>query len=159
MTQNPITCSSQSSDKTDKLRKPKRGTSLSSQPVPPPPLTTTTISTTLSNSVVSTTKRGSRNNHQTPPPSISVAPVTSIIQGPSQGVGHFSSVGTGSGMGPTVKDSPPSSPGSESMSNSGPVRRKRKSAGAPSITPTPSTSCSIPTAIANSTKDEKDVKL
>ncbi|XP_046742655.1 protein AF-10-like isoform X1 [Diprion similis] len=150
---------SQSSDKPDKLRKPKRGATSNSQPVPPPPLTTSTISTSLPNSIVSTTKRGSRSNHQTPPPLITVAPVPSIIQGPSQPVGHFSSVGTGSGMGPTVKDSPPSSPGSESMSNSGPVRRKRKSAGGASTTPTPSTSSSTPTAMANSTKDEKDIKL
>ncbi|XP_012265590.2 protein AF-10 isoform X2 [Athalia rosae] len=150
---------SQSSDKPDKSRKPKRGASSNSQPIPPPPLPTTTTSTALPNSIVSTTKRGSRSSHQTPPPAVTVAPVTSIIQGPNQGVGHFSSIASGTTMGPTVKDSPPSSPGSESMSSSGPVRRKRKSAGTPCTTIAPSTSNNTPMALANSTKEEKDIKL
>lgn len=59
-------------------------------------------------------------------------------------------------MGPTVKESPPSSPGSESMSSNGPGRRKRKSASAASTTPTPSAS-STPTL--TNPKEEKDVKL
>lgn len=88
-----------------------------------------------------------------------MASVQSTIQGPTLGTGHFSSVGTGSGgiMGPTVKDSPPSSPGSESMSSTGPGRRKRKGAGTASSTPTPSAS-NTPT-LANHTKEEKEVKL
>ncbi|XP_015601287.1 protein AF-10 isoform X3 [Cephus cinctus] len=157
-------CRSQSSDKPEKTRKPKRGSTPSSQPattVPLPLSASTATSTTVSNNtVVSTTKRGARSNHQTPPPSITVAPIPSIIQGPTLGTGHFSSVGSGSvgTMGPTVKESPPSSPGSESMSSSGPGRRKRKSAGAASTTPTPSTS-NTPTTLLSCTKEEKDVKL
>ncbi|KAK2585361.1 hypothetical protein KPH14_010039 [Odynerus spinipes] len=180
---------SQSSDKQEKARKPKRGSSNSQpalaqaqsqqvqpqpqqvQPQPqqvqpqPQPQTQqpiSSIATSVSSSaVVTTSKRGGRNNHQTPPPSVSIAPVPSIIQGPSLVTcGHFSSVGTGSGgaMGPTVKDSPPSSPGSESMSSNGPGRRKRKSAGTASTTPTPPAS-STPTTLTNNTKEEKDIKL
>ncbi|XP_033212743.1 protein AF-10-like isoform X2 [Belonocnema kinseyi] len=150
---------SQSSDKQEKLRKPKRGSS-SSQSIPTSSQLITSAATSLSNSaVVTTTKRTGRNNRQTPPPSVAVASIQSIIQGPTLGTGHFSSVGTGSGgiMGPTVKDSPPSSPGSESMSSTGPGRRKRKGAGTASNTPTPSAS-STPT-LANHTKEEKEVKL
>ncbi|XP_012288571.1 protein AF-10 isoform X2 [Orussus abietinus] len=152
---------SQSSDKAEKSRKPRRATS-NSQPATVLAQSVTTAAPAISsNAVVTTTKRGGRSNHQTPPPSATVAPVPSIIQGPTLGTGHFSSVGSGSGgiMGPTVKDSPPSSPGSESMSSSGPGRRKRKSAGGTtSITPTPSTS-NTPTALTTNTKEEKDIKL
>ncbi|KAF3422169.1 hypothetical protein E2986_11690 [Frieseomelitta varia] len=59
-------------------------------------------------------------------------------------------------MGPTVKESPPSSPGSESMSSSGPGRRKRKGTSAASTTPTPSAST---TPTLTNPKEEKDVKL
>ncbi|XP_015430459.1 PREDICTED: protein AF-10-like isoform X2 [Dufourea novaeangliae] len=160
--------SSQSSDKQEKSRKPKRGSS-NSQPAllqaqqqsqhQPPHLTASSVVTSVSSSaVVSTSKRGGRNNHQTPPPAVTVAPVPSIIQGPTLSGGHFSSVGIGGAntMGPTVKESPPSSPGSESMSSTGPGRRKRKSASAASTTPTPSAS-STPTL--TNPKEEKDVKL
>ncbi|KAF3422168.1 hypothetical protein E2986_11690 [Frieseomelitta varia] len=72
--------------------------------------------------------------------------------------GHFSNIGSVSAntMGPTVKESPPSSPGSESMSSSGPGRRKRKGTSAASTTPTPSAST---TPTLTNPKEEKDVKL
>ncbi|KOX73395.1 Protein AF-10 [Melipona quadrifasciata] len=100
----------------------------------------------------------SRSNHQTPPPAVTVAPVSSIIQGPTLCSGHFSNIGSGSAntMGPTVKESPPSSPGSESMSSSGPGRRKRKGTSAASTTPTPSAST---TPTLTNPKEEKDVKF
>ncbi|XP_015188941.1 PREDICTED: protein AF-10-like isoform X3 [Polistes dominula] len=158
---------SQSSDK-DKVRKPKRGSS-NSQPAlaqtqpqsqAQSQLPISSIATSVSSSaVVTTSKRGGRSNHQTSPPTVSVAPVPSIIQGPSLVTsGHFSSIGSVGSMGPTVKDSPPSSPGSESMSSSGPGRRKRKSTCPASTTPTPPAS-STPTTITNNTKEEKDIKL
>ncbi|XP_076300499.1 coiled coil domain containing protein Alhambra isoform X4 [Lasioglossum baleicum] len=161
---------SQSSDKQEKARKPKRGSS-NSQPAlqqsqqqtqlqqqqaqSAAPSVVTSVS---SSAVVTTSKRGGRNNHQTPPPAVTVAPVPSIIQGPTLTAGHFSSVSAGATntMGPTVKESPPSSPGSESMSSNGPGRRKRKSASAASTTPIPSAS-STPTL--TNPKEEKDVKL
>ncbi|XP_033327511.2 coiled coil domain containing protein Alhambra isoform X4 [Megalopta genalis] len=161
---------SQSSDKQEKSRKPKRGSS-NSQPAlqqsqqlpqvqqPQAQSAASSVVTSVSSSaVVTTSKRGGRNNHQTPPPAVTVAPVPSIIQGPSLTGGHFSSVsaGTANVMGPTVKESPPSSPGSESMSSNGPGRRKRKSASAASTTPIPSAS-STPTL--TNPKEEKDVKL
>ncbi|XP_043483958.1 protein AF-10 [Leptopilina heterotoma] len=155
---------SQSSEKQEKLRKPKRGSTsnqsaTTSAPVAVLPQIVSSVSSLSNITVVTTTKRTSRNNHPTPPPSAAVAPIPSIIQGPTLGTGHFSSVGTGSGgiMGPTVKDSPPSSPGSESMSSNGPGRRKRKGAGTSSTTPTPSAS-NTPT-LANHTKEEKEIKL
>ncbi|XP_076684726.1 coiled coil domain containing protein Alhambra isoform X2 [Andrena cerasifolii] len=171
---------SQSSDKQEKSRKPKRGSSNSQpalpqaqpqvqsqphqqhqhqQPQQPPPTASSVVTSVSSSAVVTTSKRGGgRNNHQTPPPAVTVTPVPSIIQGPTLNAGHFSSisVSTVNTMGPTVKESPPSSPGSESMSSSGPGRRKRKSASAASTTPTPSAS-STPTL--TNTKEEKDVKL
>ncbi|CAL7942147.1 unnamed protein product [Xylocopa violacea] len=163
---------SQSSDKQDKPRKLKRGSSNSQPALPHTQLQSQThqqhqsqtaasgiVTSVSNNALVTTSKRGGRSNHQTPPPAISVAPVPSIIQGPTLGSGgHFSNISSGSAntMGPTVKESPPSSPGSESMSSSGPGRRKRKSASAASTTPTPSAS-STPT-LANP-KEEKDVKL
>ncbi|XP_029050847.1 protein AF-10 isoform X2 [Osmia bicornis bicornis] len=163
---------SQSSDKQDKSRKPKRGSS-NSQPalaqvqVPSQPhqqqqqsqpSASSVVTSVSSSAVVTTSKRGGRSNHQTPPPAITVAPIPSIIQGPTLGTGHFSSVNSVSTnlMGPTVKESPPSSPGSESMSSNGPGRRKRKSASAASTTPTPSAS-STPTL--THPKEEKDIKL
>lgn len=158
---------SQSSDKQEKPRKPKRGSS-NSQPALPQvqpqtqqqsQSTASSVVTSVSSSaVVTTSKRGARSNHQTPPPAVTVAPVPSIIQGPTLSSGHFSSIGSSSTntMGPTVKESPPSSPGSESMSSNGPGRRKRKSASAASTTPTPSAS-STPTL--TNPKEEKDVKL
>ncbi|XP_034944970.1 protein AF-10 isoform X2 [Chelonus insularis] len=156
---------SQSTDKQDKVRKTKRGLSSNSQPLPVPPLPVSSTATSTSNSaIVTTSKRGlGRNNHPTPPPpTLTVAPVPSIIQGPTLGTGHFSSVNSGSSgnaMRPVVKDSPPSSPSSESMSSTGPGRRKKKTVGGrDSITPTPSVS-TTPTAIGNNTKEEKDVKL
>ncbi|KAG7212618.1 hypothetical protein KM043_012908 [Ampulex compressa] len=154
---------SQSSDKQEKSRKPKRGSSNSQPSLPqqqPQPPVSSIVTSVSSSAVVTTSKRGGRGNHQTPPPAVAVVPVPSIIQGPTLGIGHFSSVNVNSAntMGPTVKDSPPSSPGSESMSSNGPGRRKRKSAGAASTTPTPSAS-STPTALLNNTKEEKDVKL
>ncbi|XP_066600832.1 protein AF-10 isoform X2 [Prorops nasuta] len=150
---------SQSVDKQEKSRKPKRGSSNSQPTLPQQPLPVTTIANTSSSTVVTTTKRTGRNNHQTPPPSVTIAPVSSIIQGPTLGAGHFSSIGKGSTgtMGPVMKDSPPSSPGSESMSSTGPGRRKRKTAGS-SGTPTP-TASTTPTPLLNSTKEEKDIKL
>ncbi|XP_078041762.1 coiled coil domain containing protein Alhambra isoform X3 [Augochlora pura] len=161
---------SQSSDKQEKSRKPKRGSSNSQpalQPSQQPPqaqhpqahsAASSVVTSVSSSAVVTTSKRGGRNNHQTPPPAVTVAPVPSIIQGPSLTGGHFSSVtaGTANVMGPTVKESPPSSPGSESMSSNGPGRRKRKSASAASTTPIPSAS-STPTL--TNPKEEKDVKL
>ncbi|XP_076236511.1 coiled coil domain containing protein Alhambra isoform X2 [Calliopsis andreniformis] len=169
---------SQSSDKQEKSRKPKRGSSNSLPALPQvqpqvqtqsqqqqhqhqqhtQPAASSVVTSVSSSAVVTTSKRGGRNNHQTPPPAVTVAPVSSIIQGPTLGAGHFSSISSGStnAMGPTVKESPPSSPGSESMSSSGPGRRKRKSASAASTTPTPSAS-STPTL--TNTKEEKDVKL
>lgn len=74
-------------------------------------------------------------------------------------------------MGPVVKDSPPSSPGSEGMSSTGPGRRKRKSTGggvggvggggggSSTTTPMPSASTTPNQLLLNNTKDEKDVKL
>lgn len=153
--------------KQEKPRKPKRGSS-NSQPALPQvqpqtqqqsQSTASSVVTSVSSSaVVTTSKRGARSNHQTPPPAVTVAPVPSIIQGPTLSSGHFSSIGSSSTntMGPTVKESPPSSPGSESMSSNGPGRRKRKSASAASTTPTPSAS-STPTL--TNPKEEKDVKL
>ncbi|XP_012135687.1 coiled coil domain containing protein Alhambra isoform X3 [Megachile rotundata] len=164
---------SQSSDKQEKSRKPKRGSS-NSQPALPQtqlqtqpqqqqqqqsqPSASSVVTSVSSSAVVTTSKRSGRSNHQTPPPAITVAPVPSIIQGPTLGTGHFSSINSGSAnaMGPTVKESPPSSPGSESMSSNGPGRRKRKSASAASTTPTPSAS-STPTL--TNPKEEKDIKL
>ncbi|XP_012342628.1 protein AF-10-like isoform X1 [Apis florea] len=158
---------SQSSDKQEKPRKPKRGSS-NSQPALPQvqpqtqqqsqPTASSVVTSVSSSAVVTTSKRGARSNHQTPPPAVTVAPVPSIIQGPTLSSGHFSSIGSSSTntMGPTVKESPPSSPGSESMSSNGPGRRKRKSASAASTTPTPSAS-STPTL--TNPKEEKDVKL
>ncbi|XP_043602820.1 protein AF-10-like isoform X2 [Bombus pyrosoma] len=158
---------SQSSDKQEKPRKPKRGSS-NSQPALPQVQSQTqqqqsqpvssVVTSVSSSAVVTTSKRGGRSNHQTPPPAVTVAPVPSIIQGPTLSGGHFSNISSGSAnnMGPTVKESPPSSPGSESMSSSGPGRKKRKSASAASITPTPSAS-STPTL--TNPKEEKDIKL
>ncbi|XP_031830338.1 coiled coil domain containing protein Alhambra isoform X7 [Nomia melanderi] len=161
---------SQSSDKQEKSRKPKRGSS-NSQPAlqqpqqqsqaqlqQPQSVASSVVTSVSSSAVVTTSKRGGRNNHQTPPPAVTVAPVPSIIQGPTLSSGHFSSITAGSAntMGPTVKESPPSSPGSESMSSSGPGRRKRKSASAASTTPIPSAS-STPTL--TNPKEEKDIKL
>ena len=116
------------------------------------------VTSVSSSAVVTTSKRGGRSNHQTPPPAVTVAPVPSIIQGPTLSGGHFSNISSGSvnNMGPTVKESPPSSPGSESMSSSGPGRKKRKNISAASITPTPSAS-STPTL--TNPKEEKDIKL
>ncbi|XP_060830016.1 protein AF-10-like isoform X2 [Bombus pascuorum] len=158
---------SQSSDKQEKPRKPKRGSS-NSQPALPQVQSQTqqqqsqpvssVVTSVSSSAVVTTSKRGGRSNHQTPPPAVTVAPVPSIIQGPTLSGGHFSNISSGSvnNMGPTVKESPPSSPGSESMSSSGPGRKKRKSVSAASTTPTPSAS-STPTLI--NPKEEKDIKL
>ncbi|XP_068985319.1 protein AF-10-like isoform X5 [Bombus flavifrons] len=158
---------SQSSDKQEKARKPKRGSS-NSQPALPQVQSQTqqqqsqpvssVVTSVSSSAVVTTSKRGGRSNHQTPPPAVTVAPVPSIIQGPTLSGGHFSNISSGSAnnMGPTVKESPPSSPGSESMSSSGPGRKKRKSASAASTTPTPSAS-STPTL--TNPKEEKDIKL
>ncbi|XP_071638753.1 uncharacterized protein Alh isoform X2 [Temnothorax longispinosus] len=152
---------SQSSDKQEKPRKPKRGSSNSQPPLPQSQMINPSIVTSVSSTaVVSTSKRGGRNNHQTPPPAATVAPVSSIIQGPALAtVGHFSSI-SGAGcsasiMGPTVKESPPSSPGSESMSsNTG--KRKRKTAVS---TPIPSAS-TTPTVLANAMiKEENNIKL
>lgn len=151
---------SQSSDKQEKSRKPKRGSSNSQASLPQLQTAVTSIVTSISSTaVVTTSKRGARNNHQTPPPAATVAPIASIIQGPtSAGIGHFSSVsGTVpvSTMIPTVKESPPSSPGSESMS-SGTGKRKRKGTAS---TPTPSAS-TTPTALSTVTvKEENNVKL
>ncbi|XP_070520252.1 protein AF-10 isoform X1 [Cardiocondyla obscurior] len=151
---------SQSSDKQEKPRKPKRGSSNSQPPLPQLQTTVSSIVTSISSTaVVATSKRGARNNHQTPPPAATVAPVSSIIQGPASAtVGHFSSIsGTGppSIMGPTVKESPPSSPGSESMSSTT-SKRKRKTA---TSTPIPSAS-TAPIILANATiKEENNVKL
>ncbi|XP_053981922.1 protein AF-10-like isoform X2 [Hylaeus volcanicus] len=156
---------SQSSDKQERTRKPKRGSSNSQPALPQPqlqqqpqPTGSSVVTSVSSSAVVTTSRRGGRSNHQTPPPALSVTPIPSIIQGPTLSGGHFSSVGSGSTntMGPTVKESPPSSPGSESMSSNGPGRRKRKSASAASTTPTPSAS-STPTL--TNPKEEKDVKL
>ncbi|XP_071874635.1 coiled coil domain containing protein Alhambra isoform X2 [Bombus fervidus] len=158
---------SQSSDKQEKPRKPKRGSS-NSQPALPQVQSQTqqqqsqpvssVVTSVSSSAVVTTSKRGGRSNHQTPPPAVTVAPVPSIIQGPTLSGGHFSNISSGSAnnMGPTVKESPPSSPGSESMSSSGPGRKKRKAASAASTTPTPSAS-STPTL--TNPKEEKDIKL
>ncbi|XP_003403213.1 protein AF-10 isoform X2 [Bombus terrestris] len=158
---------SQSSDKQEKPRKPKRGSS-NSQPALPQVQSQTqqqqsqpvssVVTSVSSSAVVTTSKRGGRSNHQTPPPAVTVAPVPSIIQGPTLSGGHFSNISSGSvnNMGPTVKESPPSSPGSESMSSSGPGRKKRKNISAASITPTPSAS-STPTL--TNPKEEKDIKL
>ena len=112
-----------------------------------------------SHTVVTTGKRTVRNDHLTTLPAVTVAPAPPIIQGPTLGTGHFSSVGTGSGgiMGPTVKDSPPSSPGSESMSSTGAGRRKRKGAGTASAIVTPlASNTQIP---VNHSKEEKEIKL
>jgi len=154
-----LTFSSQSSDKQEKPRKPKRGSN-NQLSLPQSQTSVSSIVTSVSSTaVVTTTKRGARNNHQTPPPAATVTPVPSIIQGPASAtVGHFSSIsGPGSVniMGPTVKESPPSSPGSESMSSTT-SKRKRKTAAS---TPIPSAS-STPTALANiSIKEENNVKL
>ncbi|XP_011303288.1 protein AF-10 isoform X2 [Fopius arisanus] len=143
----------QSTEKQEKRGRTKRISS-SSNPVAGPPVPSSSSSTSIT-----TSKRGGRSSQAPPtlppPPAVTVAPVPSIIQGPTLGIGHFSSVGSGT-MGPVVKDSPPSSPGSESMSSTGPGRRKRKSAG--NTTPTPSAS-TTPTAMLTNAKDEKDVKL
>ncbi|KYN05675.1 PREDICTED: uncharacterized protein F54F2.2-like [Cyphomyrmex costatus] len=150
---------SQSSDKQEKPRKPKRGSN-NQLSLPQSQTTASSIVTSVSSTaVVTTTKRGARNNHQTPPPAATVAPIPSIIQGPALAtVGHFSSIsGPGSVniMGPTVKESPPSSPGSESMSSTT-SKRKRKTAAS---TPIPSAS-TTPTALINiPIKEENNVKL
>ncbi|XP_011869731.1 PREDICTED: protein AF-10 isoform X2 [Vollenhovia emeryi] len=150
---------SQSSDKQEKPRKPKRGSSNSQTSLPQSQPSVPSIVTSVSSTaVVTTSKRSARNNHQTPPPAATVAPVPSIIQGPASAtVGHFSSIG-GLGpvsiMGPTVKESPPSSPGSESMSSNTSKRRRKAAAS----TPIPSAS-STPTALANATIKEENVKL
>ncbi|XP_014486201.1 PREDICTED: protein AF-10-like [Dinoponera quadriceps] len=160
---------SQSSDKQEKVRKPKRGASNNQQPSLQQQSQTTASSSSIVSSVPSaatvmtTSKRGGRNNHQTPPPAVTVAPVPSIIQGPTSSGGHFSGVGTGTlinAIGPaaTVKESPPSSPGSESMSSSGPGRRKRKMNVTAAVS-TPSAS-TTPTTVANTAlKEENNVKL
>ncbi|KAH0549802.1 hypothetical protein KQX54_014359 [Cotesia glomerata] len=58
-----------------------------------------------------------------------------------------------------VKDSPPSSPSSESMSSTGPGRTKKKSVeDHDSITPLSSINMT-PTPLASNTKEEKEVKL
>ncbi|XP_032667165.1 protein AF-10-like isoform X2 [Odontomachus brunneus] len=150
---------SQSSDKQEKVRKPKRGSN--NQPSLQQSQTTTScVATSVASGTVMTSKRGGRNNHQTPPPAVTVAPVPSIIHGPTQGSGHFSGLGTGlvNTIGPaTVKESPPSSPGSESMSSSGPGRRKRKLNTTAASTPSASTT---PTTLANTAlKEENNVKL
>ena len=152
---------SQSSDKQEKSRKPKRGSSNSQGSLPQSHTTASSVVTSVSSTAVVASKRGARNNHQTPPPAITVAPVTSIpsiIQGPTTAtLGHFSSVSSGAGpaniMGPTVKESPPSSPGSESMSSST-SKRKRKAAAS---TPIPSAS-TTPTALTT-IKEENNIKL
>ncbi|XP_029157456.1 protein AF-10 isoform X2 [Nylanderia fulva] len=152
---------SQSSDKQEKSRKPKRGSSNSQASLPQSQTTASSVVTSISSTaVVATSKRGARNNHQTPPPAVTVPPVTSvtsIIQGPASAtIGHFSSIsGTGPSniMGPTVKESPPSSPGSESMSSTT-SKRKRKAAVS---TPIPSAS-STPTTLTT-IKEENNVKL
>ncbi|KAM0729248.1 Protein AF-10 [Formica fusca] len=150
---------SQSSDKQEKSRKPKRGSSNSQGSLPQFQTVSSVVTSVSSTAVVATSKRGARNNHQTPPPAVTVAPVTSvpsIIQGPTGTLGHFSSVsGTGpvNIMGPTVKESPPSSPGSESMSSST-SKRKRKAAAS---TPIPSAS-TTPTALT-AIKEENNIKL
>ncbi|EFN73311.1 Protein AF-10 [Camponotus floridanus] len=149
---------SQSLDKQEKSRKPKRGSSNSQGALPQLQTASSVVTSVSSTAVVATSKRGARNNHHTPPPAVTVTPVTSvptIIQGPTAGIGHFSSVsGTGPAniMGPTVKESPPSSPGSESMSSST-SKRKRKAAAS---TPIPSAS-TTPTALT--TIKEENVKL
>ncbi|XP_011687114.1 PREDICTED: protein AF-10-like isoform X2 [Wasmannia auropunctata] len=152
---------SQSLDKQEKPRKPKRGSSNSQSSLPQSQTAVLSVVTSVvtSTPVVTTSKRGARNNHQTPPPAATVAPVSSIIQGPASAtVGHFSSInstGTLNIMGPTVKESPPSSPGSESMSSST-GKRKRKAAAS---TPIPSAS-TTPTALASAPiKEENNVKL
>ncbi|XP_043523434.1 protein AF-10-like isoform X1 [Frieseomelitta varia] len=159
---------SQSSDKQEKPRKLKRGSSNSQPALPQSQMqqhqqqsqsaASSVVTSVSSNAVVTTSKRGGRSNHQTPPPAVTVAPVSSIIQGPTLCSGHFSNIGSVSAntMGPTVKESPPSSPGSESMSSSGPGRRKRKGTSAASTTPTPSAST---TPTLTNPKEEKDVKL
>ncbi|XP_063988954.1 protein AF-10 isoform X2 [Diachasmimorpha longicaudata] len=149
----------QSTEKQEKRGRTKRITS-SSNPLPVPPAPSSLSLTAPNNSLI-TVKRTGRTSQPVPatlppPPAVTVAPVPSIIQGPTLGTGHFSSVGSGGTMGPVVKDSPPSSPGSESMSSTGAGRKKRKSAG--NTTPTPSAS-TTPTAMLNNAKDEKDVKL
>ncbi|XP_070157143.1 protein AF-10 [Polyergus mexicanus] len=150
---------SQSSDKQEKSRKPKRGSSNSQGSLPQSQTASSVVTSVSSTAIVATSKRGARSNHQTPPPAITVAPVTSvpsIIQGPAATFGHFSSVsGTGPAniMGPTVKESPPSSPGSESMS-SNTSKRKRKAAVS---TPIPSAS-TTPTALT-AIKEENNIKL
>ncbi|XP_014298758.1 protein AF-10 isoform X2 [Microplitis demolitor] len=153
----------QSTEKQEKVKKTKRGSTSNSQPLPIPPLPISTIASSNSNtsiSIVKTSKRNlNRNNHQTP--SLSVAPISSVSQGTTPGTGNFSSItsGTGNTMRSVVKDSPPSSPSSESMSSTGPGRRKKKSVeDRDSITPLSSMNM-IPTTLGNNTKEEKDVKL
>ncbi|XP_067217245.1 protein AF-10-like isoform X2 [Linepithema humile] len=143
---------SQSSDKQEK-RKPKRGSSNSQSALSQ--TIASSVVTSVSSTAVSTSKRGARNNHQTPPPAATVAPIPSIIQGPtSVTAGHFSSVSGPGIMGPVVKESPPSSPGSESMSSTA-GKRKRKTVAS---TPTPSAS-TTPTALSATIKEENNVKL
>ncbi|XP_011153105.1 protein AF-10 isoform X2 [Harpegnathos saltator] len=151
---------SQSSDKQEKARKPKRGSSNQASIQQSQTTASSVVTSVPSATVMTTSKRGGRNNHQTPPPAITIAPVPSIIQGPTSGSGHFSGVGTSltSTIGAaTVKESPPSSPGSESMSSSGPGRRKRKLNTTTMSMPSASTT---PTTLANTAlKEENNVKL
>ncbi|XP_020289619.1 protein AF-10-like isoform X2 [Pseudomyrmex gracilis] len=145
---------SQSADKQEKTRKPKRGSSNSQSALSQ---AVSSVVTSVSSTAGGTTsKRGARNNHQTPPPASTVAPVPSIIQGPAASGGHFSSMSNAATtLGPVVKESPPSSPGSESMGSST-GKRKRKAAVS---TPTPSAS-TTPTTLATTTiKEENNVKL
>ncbi|KAH0953377.1 hypothetical protein HN011_004746 [Eciton burchellii] len=150
----------QSSDKQEKSRKPKRGSSNNQTSLPQLQTTATSVVTSVSSTaVVTTSKRGARNNHQTPPPAATIAPVPSIIQGPTlAAIGHFSSV-TGTTptniMVPTVKESPPSSPGSESMSSSTGKRRRKAAAS----TPTLSASTTPATLATTAVKEENNVKL
>ncbi|XP_044579916.1 protein AF-10-like isoform X2 [Cotesia glomerata] len=153
----------QSTDKQEKVRKTKRGStlnnpSLSIPPVPVSSISSSTSSTTIS--IVKTSKRNlARNNSQTQ--SLSVTPISSIIQGTTTATGNFSSItsATGNTMRSVVKDSPPSSPSSESMSSTGPGRTKKKSVeDHDSITPLSSINMT-PTPLASNTKEEKEVKL
>ncbi|EZA59575.1 Protein AF-10 [Ooceraea biroi] len=150
---------SQSSDKQEKSRKPKRGSSSNQASLPLQTTGTSVVTSVSSTAVVTTSKRGGRSNHPTPPPAATIVPIPSIIHGPtSAAIGHFSSIsGTvpACTMVPTVKESPPSSPGSESMSSST-GKRKRKTA---TSTPTPSAS-TTPTSLATAVvKEENNIKL
>lgn len=153
----------QSTDKQEKVRKTKRGSTLNNQSLSIPPVPVSSISSSTSSttiSIVKTSKRNlARNNSHTQ--SLSVAPISSIIQGATTATGNFSNItsATGSTMRSVVKDSPPSSPSSESMSSTGPGRRKKKSVeDHDSITPLSSINMT-PTPLASNTKEEKDIKL